>query len=147
VTANVSPRGPAHTLAVGTTVDATVQDVVSSRSNSTGQRVRGIVSRNVLDAAGGIVIPGGSTVTLTIAKLRPAKNAGADDGLVALALTSVTVGDSSFVSNGDVSSVPHSLAAGIVPGARDVVVGPGTPISIRLTTAFSPSRGSGSAAK
>jgi type IV secretory pathway VirB10-like protein len=124
----------ARTIAAGTAIEATIQDPVSSRTNSAGQQVKAIVSRNVLDAGGGIAIPGGASILLGIAVLRPAKGTSATDGSIALTMTSVVVRDTAYALSARVGSVPHTLApiAGTT-GDRDVVVTPGTPITITLT--------------
>ena len=129
----------AYTLAVGTIVQATIQDTVSSRSNTPGERVSAIVSRNVMDG-GHVVIPGGAAIVLTIVRLGPARNPGDADGVIALDVTSMTVGDRPYAPSASVGSVPHSLkgravfgrAGAATLGDRDVIVTPGTPITITL---------------
>ena len=169
----------ARTLSVGTAVAATIQDAISSRTNSVGEHVNAIVSRDVMDDGGHVVIPGGSAIVLTIAKLGPAKNSGEADGMIALDVSSLTVGGTTYEPSATVGSVPHTLkgrgvtksavgnvavgtAAGAVIGQvigknekstiiggaigavaggaraatladRDVIVTPGTPITITLT--------------
>jgi type IV secretory pathway VirB10-like protein len=124
----------ARTIAAGTAIEATIQEPVSSRTNTAGQQVKAIVSRNVLDAGGGIAIPGGASIVLGIAVLQPAKGASAMDGSISLTMTSVVVRDTTYALSARVGSVTHTLApiAG-TPGDRDVVVTPGTPITITLT--------------
>ena len=127
----------ARTIAAGTAIEATIQEPVSSRSNRAGQAVKAIVSRNVLDAGGAVAIPGGAPIVLTIATLRAARGANAADGSIALTMTSVMVRDTSYAPTTHVSAVAHTLApiAG-AGGDRDVVVAPGTPITITLTQPF-----------
>lgn len=127
--------GPApHMLAIGTTVEATIQDVISSRTSKGGERVRAIVSRNVLDATGRIAIPGGAAVVLTITKLTPANQTGSVDGVILLTATSVAVGDTTYAPFASVGVVPHTLApANATPAGRELTVAPGTPITITLT--------------
>jgi type IV secretory pathway VirB10-like protein len=124
----------ARTVAAGTAIEATIQDPVSSRTNTAGQQVKAIVSRNVLDAGGTVAIPGGASIVLAIAQLRQAKGASATDGSIALSVTSLVVRDTTYTPSARVGTVAHTLApvAG-TPGDRDVVVTPGTPITITLT--------------
>jgi hypothetical protein len=125
----------AATLAAGSVIGATIQDSISSRTSHTGDRVRAIVSLNVVDRDGGVVIPGGSTVELTIARLRAATSAA--DGEVALDVAWVAVGDARYTPSASVGAVAHTVEpvrAGVAhPTDRDVLVTPGTPIMIRLT--------------
>ena len=120
------------TLAVGTTLAATIQEPVSSGTNTTGQHVKAIVSRNVTDAGGRVLIPGGADVVLTIGQLHPATQSGAVDGVIVLTMTSVTVRDTVRAAAGSVGPVTHSVKAGTA-ATRDIVVAPGTPITITLT--------------
>ncbi len=130
----------AHTLAVGTVVQATIQDTVSSLRNVPGERVTAIVSRNVMDGSH-VVIPGGAAIVLTIVRLGAAKTPGDADGVIALEVTSMTVGDKPYAAGASVGSVPHTLQGRAVVGRagpttvgdRDVIVTPGTPITITLT--------------
>lgn len=127
-----TPAVRATTLPAGTALQATIQEPVSSSDSRVGQHVRGILSLNVLNASGHIVIPGGASIVLTIVQLRPAKTTG--DGAIVLGTTSVTVGDSSYALTGTVGAVAHSVKAGpAVQGDREVTATPGTPITITLT--------------
>jgi hypothetical protein len=124
--------GTASTLAAGTTVHATIQDAISSSSSTAGQPIKAIVSLNVVDSAGHIVIPGGSSIVLTIAQLRPARSSG--DGVILLAVKSVIVGDSTYSPAASVSEVTHTVKAGRAAATdREVIATPGTPITIKLT--------------
>jgi hypothetical protein len=124
--------GTASTLAAGTTVQATIQDAISSTTSTTGQPVKAIVTLNVVDGAGHIVIPGGSSILLTIAQLRAATSAG--DGVILLAIKSVVVGDSTYAPAASVGAVSHTMKAGVAADTnREVIATPGTPITIKLT--------------
>ena len=176
-TAAVRPSLP--TLPSGSAMDARIQDSISSRTNAVGDRVHAIVSSDVTDDAGQVVIPNGSALLLTITKLGPAKNSGQADGAIVLDATSVTVAGTTYDLAARVGAVPHTLkgrgitksavgnvavgtAAGAVIGQlvghsgkstviggaigavaggaraatvadRDVIVTPGTPITLTLT--------------
>jgi hypothetical protein len=124
----------ALSLAIGTKVEATIQQSISSGANATGERVKAIVSRNVTDAGGRVVIPGGSEIVLTIAQLRPATGAAALDGAIALDATAVVVGASTYATKASVAAITHTLMPSTsIPANRDVVVTPGTRITLTLT--------------
>jgi type IV secretory pathway VirB10-like protein len=112
-------------VADGAAVGVTIQDAISSRTNTVGQHVNGVVSGDVMDAAGAVVIPSGSPVVLTIAVLGPAMNSGQKDGTIALQATSVTVGGTTYDLNATVGAVPHTLVGrGITKSAvENVAVG------------------------
>ena len=133
------PASASRTLQAGTIVQASIQDAVSSRSNAPGQRVAAIVSQNVMDGAT-VLIPGGAAVVLTIVRLTPAHRLADADGVIALQVTSLTVGKTSYEPGATVGAVPHTLVGRAPGGAitatqtdRDVIVTPGTPIIITLT--------------
>jgi hypothetical protein len=127
-----------RTLAIGTTIKATIQQSISSSGNKAGEQVNAIVSLNVLDNGGQIVIPGGSTIVLTIARLQPAIGSSVADGVIELDAPTVTVGATTYKANASVQSVPHTLQGRTAaPADRDVIVTPGTPITITLTQPLS----------
>ena len=137
--ASAVPASASRTLQAGTIVQASIQDAVSSRTNAAGQRVAAIVSQNVMDGAT-VLIPGGAAVVLTIVRLTPAYRLADADGVIALQVTSLTVGKTSYEPGATVGAVPHTLVGRAPGGAitatqtdRDVIVTPGTPIIITLT--------------
>lgn len=113
------------TLASGTTVSATIQDSINSRTNTVGQHVTAVVTADVTDDAGHVVIPGGSAIVLAIAELGPALNSGQADGAIALRVVSVTVGGTTYEPSASVGAVPHTLVGrGVTKSAvGNVVVG------------------------
>ena len=115
----------ARTLPSGSAVAVTIQDPISSKTNTVGQHVNGVVSGDVTDAAGLVVIPSGSPVVLTISALGPALNSGQKDGAIALRATSVTVAGTTYDLGADVSAVPHTLEGrGVTKSAvENVAVG------------------------
>ena len=120
-------------LPTGTTIQASIQEPISSGSNTTGQHIKAVVSRNVTDGAR-VVIPGGAAIVLTIAQLRPANSSGTVDGTVTVDVASVALGDTTYTPSAKVGPVPHQLKPGPATTAnRDVIVTPGTPITITLT--------------
>lgn len=107
--AAVAATPSSASLASGTAVAATIEDAISSRTNTVGQRVNAVVSGDVMDDAGRVVIPSGSPLVLTITKLGPAKNSGQADGAIVLDGTSVTVGGTTYDLAATVGAVPHTL--------------------------------------
>jgi type IV secretory pathway VirB10-like protein len=103
--ASASPR----VLSNGSAVAVTIQDAISSRTNTVGQHVNGVVSDDVMDDAGLVVIPSGSPVVLTITELGPALNSGQKDGAIELRGTSVTVAGTTYELGATVGTVPHTL--------------------------------------
>ncbi len=137
--ASAVPASASRTLQAGTILQASIQDAVSSRTNAAGQRVTAIVSQNVM-AGATVLIPGGAAVVLTIVQLAPAHRVADADGVIALKVTSLTVGKTSYEPGATVGVVPHTLLGRAAGGAmtatqtdRDVIVTPGTPITITLT--------------
>ncbi|MDQ6718632.1 MAG: hypothetical protein M3Z17_09845 [Gemmatimonadota bacterium] len=121
-------------LPAGTMMMASIQQSVLSDSSKTGGEVAAILSRNVVDDAGRTVIPGGSSIVLTIAQLGPAKTGGITDGVVAFELKAMTVGSRSYSPSADIGVVPHRLVGAETPTHdRGIVVSAGTPIAITLT--------------
>ena len=128
---------PTRMLAAGTTITATLQQPLSSQSDSVGEPVSAIVSLNVVDVGRQVVVPGGSAITLTIARLAPAMNLDALDGVIVLDLKSMMIGGVTYSPSATTGDVPHTLRRRDTKHpARDVIVSAGTPISITLTESF-----------
>lgn len=85
-----------------------------------------IVSSLVIDDAGRVVIPTGSTLHLTISVLQPANDTSAANGNVLVLLRAMTLGGREFSVTGEVTSMAHVLKA------SDVVVAAGTPTTVTL---------------
>ena len=121
------------TLPAGTILMASVQQTLSSDRNAIGERVRAVVTQNVVGANREVVIPVGSSVVFTIALLGPAPAGGTADGTLALNLSNITVGKMKYSPSASVGPVPHTLIGKSGARGRDVVVTPGAPIAITLT--------------
>jgi hypothetical protein len=98
-----------RTLASGTRVEATIQDSLSSRINKAGETLRAIVSRDVKNTRGVVVIPAGSVVSLTIAQLDPGNDQIRPEGRLSLVVTSVTVNGDTHAITADLDPVAHHL--------------------------------------
>jgi hypothetical protein len=130
-----------RSLASGTRVKATIQDAMSSQTNKAGQTLHAIVSGDVKGPRGGVVIPAGSSATLTIVQLDPGTDAVRPEGRLSLVVSSVTVNGQDYPVTADLDPVPHHLQGRSVTPAvravyRDVVVSPGTPIAFALTNSL-----------
>jgi hypothetical protein len=132
-TASVAAASAGQTISAGTALAATIQRIVTSRTDTAGAPVKAIVSLHVFDAQGAMVIPGGSEFVLTIADVRAARDAAGTGGALALTATSVMVGGATYRVSGSVSAVAHALTLRPASSHYDLVVTPGTPITITLT--------------
>ncbi len=103
------------------------------------------MSGDVTDSRGQVVIPAGSTITLTITDLQAANDKGQSDGRITVQVSSVTVGGQTYPVSATITSMAHTLkgrgvgtaevektAAGaaiaVQTANRDVVVAAGTPM-------------------
>lgn len=123
-----APARAGRSLASGTRVGASIQDALSSRTNRAGEPVRAVVSLDVKDARGGVVIPAGSTVTLTIAQLEPGSDQVRPEGRLALVVSSVTVNGQAMPVTATLEPVPHHLQGRGVTTDEAARVGAGTAI-------------------
>lgn len=139
------PLPPEQALASGARIGATLQDAVTSRTNKKGDTLHAIVSGNVNGPHGGVVIPAGSSATLTIRELEPGNDQANPEGRLLLVVSSVTVNGESYPVSADLEAVPSHLEARNTPtdeakgkgrARRDVVVSAGTPIVFALTNSL-----------
>jgi type IV secretory pathway VirB10-like protein len=98
------------TLASGTRIDATTQRTISSRSDKAGETFTASVSSDVKDSQGRVVIPAGSTLSLTITELQPANDKSKADGRITVLVNSVTVaGGFTYPLSASITSMAHTL--------------------------------------
>lgn len=113
-----------RTLAIGSRLDATWGQTMTSRNNRAGETVTIIVTADVKDDSGRVVIPSGATVELLITELTAATIRGDADGKLALRVTSTTIRGRQYALHGDVTSVPHTLGRrGIGKAERVMMIG------------------------
>jgi hypothetical protein len=98
-----------RTLASGTHIQAMILDSLSSRINKSGETVRGVVSSDVRDDRGRIIIPASSPVVLIIDRLDPGSDQGEPDGRLSLVVTSVSVNGESYPVTARLDSVTHQM--------------------------------------
>jgi hypothetical protein len=116
------------TLASGTRVAATTQAVLSSRTSAAGETLRAVVSRDVLDNRGRVVIPAGATVILSVLQLEPGSDQIRPEGRLSLAVTSVTMDGTTYPLHGTLDAVSHHLEGRGVTTHEAARIGAGTAI-------------------
>jgi osmotically inducible lipoprotein OsmB len=97
------------TLATGARIDATTQRTISSRNDKAGETFTAVVSSDVKDSRGRVVIPAGSTINLTITELQPANDKSKADGRITLLVSSVTVGGQTYPVSAGITTMAHTL--------------------------------------
>jgi hypothetical protein len=123
-TGSTSGAPMSFTLPAGTLVDATLNDVISSRHASAGDVFTAGVVKDVTIAGGWIAIPAGSTVRGTITEVSPAPNAGAT-GTLTLAVSSVTVRGKSYDFAASIDSLATTREGRGIEGMDAARVGVG----------------------
>lgn len=109
-TASGAKAAPAtRSLPIGTTIDVTMDETITSRNNQAGETVTTTVDSDLRNAAGRVVIPAGSVLTLTIVEITPARNKSKEDGTLVLQVSSVRVRDRSYPLTGEITSLAHTL--------------------------------------
>ncbi len=117
-----APTARTRTLATGATIDATMGRTITSRSTKAGETVTTTIDADILDAAGRVVIPAGSTVELTITEITPARNKGQADGTLTIQVTGVTVRGQDYPIAAEVTSLSHTLKGrGVTAGEIEKV--------------------------
>jgi hypothetical protein len=99
----------ARTLASGTTLATTVDREISSKTDKAGATVTGTVASDVKDAAGRVVIPAGSKVTLTITEIHESENKGDKTGKLTLTPTAVEIAGQSYALTGSAVALDRTL--------------------------------------
>jgi hypothetical protein len=119
---------PDRVLEPGTEMAAEMVDSVDSRHTKQGETVIARIARDVKDRSGRVVVPAGSTVSLTVMELEPAKGKGAKDGKLAFRVNSVDVQGRVYALDADVGPVAHDLRGRGVTAGEVEKVGAGTAI-------------------
>lgn len=115
-----APAVPASfNLAVGTRIDATMNDTISSRHAHAGDTFTARVVRDVKNAGGAVAIPTGSTVHGVIRQVSPAPNTKST-GTLTLAVTNITVRGQSYDLNASIDAL-ETISEG--RGVEEVDVG------------------------
>jgi hypothetical protein len=115
-----------RTLAAGATLSTTVDREISSRTDKPGATVTGTVASDVNDAAGHVVIPAGSKVTLTITQIHESENKGDKTGKLTLTPTAVEIQGQSYALEGSAEALDRTLRDRKTNGGDVAKVGVGT---------------------
>lgn len=116
------PGADQHALAAGTQVRALLQDSIHSRRHSAGQTVTALVSGDLRTPDGRTLVPSGSAVRLSIARLKPARTRSAADGELELRADSIVVNGRAYPVRAEVQPVPHELRGrGVTAGEAEKV--------------------------
>jgi len=102
------PEAP-RALAAGAMLSTTVDREISSRTDKPGATVTGTVASDVKDASGRVVIPAGSTVTMTITEIHESENKGDKTGKLTLTPTSVEIQGQSYTIDGSAVALDRTL--------------------------------------
>lgn len=116
-----------RTLVAGTLIQVTTQGFLSYRLNKAGQILTALVSGDVEDERGQVVIPAGSPVALRITQLTPATDPSQTAARIALVVTSMTVRGQEYPLRIRVEP-PHLLRGRSVTSGEAENMGGGTEI-------------------
>jgi hypothetical protein len=100
---------PARVLAAGARLSTTVDREISSKTDKPGGSVTGTVASDVKDAAGRVVIPAGSKVTMTITEIHESENKGDKTGKLTLTPTAVVIQGQSYALDGSAVALDRTL--------------------------------------
>jgi hypothetical protein len=127
-----APTPAARGLAAGTTFSATTDAEIRSNKNKVGDTVTATVASDVKDAAGHVVIPAGSKVTLTVTALKVSENKSDTTGTLTLKPTAVSINGTSQPLPASISGVHTKLEGRKTNGGDIAKVGAGTAVGAIL---------------
>ena len=114
------------TLASGTLIDALTDRTISSRTEKAGATFTARVSSDAKDSRGRVVVPAGSTLSLTITELQAANDKGKADGKLTVQVNSVTIGGQTYAVSAGIASMDHTLKGRGVGSTEVLKTGAGT---------------------
>src|SRR6185437_9959632 len=121
-----APATAAGGLAAGASFSATTDAEIRSHKNKVGDEVTATVAKDVKDAAGRVVIPAGSQVTLQVTGIKESENKSDTTGTLTLKPTAISINGKSQPLAASISGVKTQLQ-GRGTNAGDVAkVGAGT---------------------
>jgi hypothetical protein len=121
-----APAPAPSSLAVGTSFSVATDAEVRSHKNKVGDQITATVASDVKDAAGRVVIPAGSQVTLQVTAIKESENKGDTTGTLTLKPTSIAINGVSKPLPASISGVTTKLE-GRGTNAGDIAkVGVGT---------------------
>ncbi len=98
-----------RTLVARSTLSTSMDREISSRTDKPGGTVTGTVASDVKDAAGHVVIPAGSKVTLSITQIHESENKGDKTGKLTLTPTAVEIQGQSYALEGSAEALDRTL--------------------------------------
>lgn len=117
-----------RSLDAGTRVGATLQTALHSRTNKAGETVRAVVSANVTDARGRVVIPAGSNVLLSVVQLEPGSEQIRPEGRLVLAVKSVEIDGVTHPISGTLAPIAHHFEGRGITKDEAARIGAGTAV-------------------
>jgi trimeric autotransporter adhesin len=114
----------ARTLPVGTEIHAALDDSISSRTDTAGRSITAQITQSVTGAGGRVLIPAGSTVRLTVARLAAA-HSKSSQGRLGLKVEGVEVRGQLQPVQANVQAVPRELRGRGITGSDAAKVGAG----------------------
>jgi hypothetical protein len=118
----------ARALASGAQIEANLRSELSSPTDSAGQVVEAVVSRDILGQGGVTVIPAGSSVWLSIAALETAQDQGNAKGSIELRALSVEIDGASHPVSASVEQVTYTLVGRGITKAEAARIAAGTAV-------------------
>jgi len=123
-----APAPAPRALNAGTVVATTVDREITSKTDKPGATVTGTVASDVMDAAGRVVIPAGSKVTLTITEIHESENKGDKTGKLTLTPTAVEIAGERHALDGSAVALERTLRDRKTNAGDVAKVGAGTAI-------------------
>jgi hypothetical protein len=121
-----APAPAARGLAAGASFSATTDAEIRSHKNKVGDEITATVPADVKDAAGRVVIPAGSQVTLQVTAIKESENKGDTTGTLTLKPTRIAINGVSQPLPASISGLRTKLE-GRATNAGDIAkVGAGT---------------------
>ena len=117
-----------RSLADGTRIEATIDQSFSSRTDKAGKTITATVGSAVKNALGTVIIPSGSTVTLTIETLDPGSDQIRPEGRLSLVVNSVTIAGRTHAVAADVTPVSYKMVGRGITTDEAARIGAGTVI-------------------
>jgi len=117
-----------RSLDAGSRVSATLQTALHSRTNKAGETVRAVVSANVTDSRGRVVIPAGSNVLLSIVQLEPGSEQIRPEGRLVLAVKSVEIDGVTHPISGTLAPIAHHFEGRGITKDEAARIGAGTAV-------------------
>lgn len=113
----------AGVVAVGTVIQASLEDSINSRRDTWGKRISGKVMQNVTGPRGEVLVRTGSPLRLTVTRLSPGR--GSRKGDLEIKADSITIKGRTQKLEARIKSVPYELKGRGVTGEEAAKVGVG----------------------